>query len=286
METCVAPPSTSGRMSLAWARSVLHIRRKPCPSLPPAHDRAGNGSRRRPFLVPEVRGQRAVVGAQQSDEVYYQGVYGPWKVDQQDLVEVWSYRVGLSVAATAYVSVGLYGLLPEQLDGLEGSLDAITLVGCVGMAASLALIHIYVTPLKRALQVLCGLGTLGFLYIAATQDQPAAVFVAQHPVYMWLVGPLFAAITGVAFKEGFCYNKWEAAGLFGAMPLLMGGHLLGIWSQEAERGLLASTLVLISVFAARKYTQAVKDDIGDKSVFTFLGMSPGEQQELLANLRQ
>ena len=53
----------------------------------------------------------------------------------------------------AYVSVGLYGLLPQQLEGMEGSLDAISLLGCLGMGASLTLIHIYVTPLKRALQV-------------------------------------------------------------------------------------------------------------------------------------
>lgn len=111
------------------------------------------------------------------------------------------------------------------------------------------------------------------------------LFVSEHAAYMWLVGPLFAAVTGkdalpppflhasaafgsldagaglprvlgdshlgapakdttrllcaragVAFKEGFCYNKWEAAGLFGSMPLLMGGHLLGIWPAEVGRG--------------------------------------------------
>lgn len=31
--------------------------------------------------------------------------------------------------------------------------------------------------------------------------------------------------------------------------------------------MLASVAILIGVFAARKYTQPVKDDIGDKSVF-------------------
>ena len=36
---------------------------------------------------------------------------------------------------------------------------------------------------------------------------------------------------------------------------------------EAERALLVAFNALALVFAARKYTQAVKDDIGDKSVF-------------------
>ena len=53
--------------------------------------------------------------------------------------------------------------------------------------------------------------------------------------------------TGVAFKEGFCYGKWEAAGLFGTIPLLLLGHLSGIISGDGERGLLASLSVLITV---------------------------------------
>ncbi len=37
--------------------------------------------------------------------------------------------------------------------------------------------------------------------------------------------------------------------------------------EEGERGVLAAMLVLLDVFAARKWVQPVKDDIGDKSVF-------------------
>ena len=32
-------------------------------------------------------------------------------------------------------------------------------------------------------------------------------------------------LTGVAFKEGFCYRKWEAAGLALCVPTLLLGHL-------------------------------------------------------------
>jgi hypothetical protein len=54
-------------------------------------------------------------------------------------------------------------------------------------------------------------------------------------------------LLGVAFKEGFCYGKWEAAGLFGTIPLLLLGHLSGIISIDGERGLLASLSILITV---------------------------------------
>ena len=38
------------------------------------------------------------------------------------------------------------------------------------------------------------------------------------------------------------------------------------------------------MFAARKYTQAVKDDLGDKSVFEFQALSEREQAQRLREL--
>lgn len=52
---------------------------------------------------------------------------------------------------------------------------------------SLYLIHIYVAPLKKALQAFWLAGTLGMLYIMATQDAPAALYLAQTPSAVWLV---------------------------------------------------------------------------------------------------
>ena len=37
------------------------------------------------------------------------------------------------------------------------------------------------------------------------------------------MGPLFAAVTGVAFKEGVCYGKPECAVLFFLTPMLLLG---------------------------------------------------------------
>lgn len=59
----------------------------------------------------------------------------------------------------------------------------------------------------------------------------------------------------------------EAAVLFFLTPSLLGGHLLGILSHDVESGLLAATAATLAVFAARKWTQPIKADIGDKSVF-------------------
>ena len=58
------------------------------------------------------------------------------------------------------------------------------------------------------------------------------------------------------------------------------GHLTGLVPADAERALLVAFTGLALVFAGRKYTQAVKDDIGDKSVFT-CAPRPGAVDALL-----
>ena len=67
--------------------------------------------------------------------------------------------------------------------------------------------------------------------------------------------------------QGACYGKPEAVALFFVTPLLLLGHLTALVPEGAEKGLLLTFVALCTVFAARKWTQAIKDDIGDKSVF-------------------
>ncbi len=67
--------------------------------------------------------------------------------------------------------------------------------------------------------------------------------------------------------QGLCYGKPECAALFFLTPTLLLGHLFGFLPESAERGLLLGLCGLAVLFAGRKYTQPIKDDIGDKSVF-------------------
>ncbi len=97
---------------------------------------------------------------------------------------------------------------------------------------------------------------------------------------------MFAALTGVAFKEGMCYGKPECAALFFLIPVTLLGHLSGVIGEGGEKGLLVTWCALIAIFASRKYTQAVKDDIGDKSVFIWNAMTEVEQGEWLKVTRE
>jgi uncharacterized integral membrane protein len=63
------------------------------------------------------------------------------------------------------------------------------------------------------LQVLFALGVLAEMWIGITQSAPIITYVADNPWSTLIVGPAFAAVTGVAIKEGLCYGKGEAAAL-------------------------------------------------------------------------
>ncbi|CAD7703768.1 unnamed protein product [Ostreobium quekettii] len=220
------------------------------------------------------------------DEVY-QGVYGPWSIEPRDEAEVAVYRAGLSVAALCLALGTAAALVPEAWDAhlaAAGLLNPLCLAGGAAMGVSLIFIHIYATPLKRFLQALWGAGVAGSVYLMLTQPEPLPIYVAHNPGAVWLVGPFFAAVTGLAFKEGLCYGTLDAALLFFLTPAFLLGHLSGAASEGVERGLAVAMVLLCGVFAARKYSQPVKDDIGDKSVFDFQKLPPQEQEALLRKL--
>ena len=203
----------------------------------------------------------------------YDGHYGQWSVSRADEVEVWSYRIALSLSC-----FGALGVAAGYASGKDFLINPSYFVGASGSGVALVLVHMYVTPIKRAMQAMYAVGLVGSVGIAATQSANVLEFVRDHPSAMWLVGPMFASFTGLAFKEGACYGKPEAFALFLLTPIMCLGHLTGLASGEAETFLVASWMFGFCVFAGRKYTQEVKDDIGDKSVFIFRSLKTDEER--------
>ena len=207
-------------------------------------------------------------------EPAYPGLYCDWSVTPTDVAEVWAYRVCLSIVAIAVLACSSVVFVPDA----PVNLNAAYFTGATSLGVALVLIHMYVDPIKKAMQAMWIAGFVGSVGIAATHgDSSVPVFVASHPWSVWLVGPMFAALTGVAFKEGMCYGKAECAGLFFVVPAMLLGHLTGLGSEGFEKGSIVVWCALIAMFAARKYTQEVKDDIGDKSVFIFNSLSEDEK---------
>lgn len=207
-------------------------------------------------------------------------------------LQVTLYRSSLTLVAFAFAigtvqAIAHDGFFPE----ITGT--AVAVIGDLALGVALAQIHIYVTPLKRFIQVLWILGTLGGMWILLSQSQvgdngvaPLPAYVAENPSSVWLIGCSFAALTGITFKEGICYGKPEAFLSTLLIPALCMFHLLsGTRFQSLEEALAVALSIALGIFASRKWSQPVVDDIGDKSVFMVQNMSDQERDEFFANQR-
>jgi uncharacterized integral membrane protein len=207
------------------------------------------------------------------DEIY-QGQFGKFTITPDDRRGVVIYRAGLIIAALSFAvgsALVLWQTL-EQSENLEILVWLTPLYTCflIGLAVSLLTIHIYLAPLHRALQIFWIVGSVAALVVAHGDQEPFALTVYHHPLSLLGIGFTFAALTGIFFKEAFCFDRLETKLLTPIVPLLLLGHLTGILPTTGEQVLLALWALLFVVFAIRKAVQAIPPDIGDKSVFTYL----------------
>lgn len=199
----------------------------------------------------------------------YQGQFGEFSITQHDRQEVLIYRSGLVVAALCF-GVGATLALMDP-NGLR--LQALTVLYAgfwAALGVSLWTIHIYMGFLHRTLQAFWAIGGLASLALGFWFAQPLALTVYAQPLSIVGVGFTFAALTGIFFKEAFCFNRLETKGLTLLVPTLLLGHLLGWLPLVWERWLLVVWAVLFAIFALRKVVQPIPPDIGDKSVFVYL----------------
>ena len=203
-----------------------------------------------------------------SESAVYQGQFGEFTITQSDRQGVIIYRAGLMVAALSFAIGSTLVLLnyPNYLFALTWLFACF----CVGLGVSLFTIHIYLAVLHRALQIFWAIGTLAAIAIALSSSEPLAVAVYNHRTALFGVGFIFAALTGIYFKEAFCFNRFETKFLTPLVPILLLGHLIGDLPIQGEQVLLGIWAILFVVFAIRKSVQQIPPDIGDKSVFAYL----------------
>ncbi|MCP9817117.1 hypothetical protein KBY76_10645 [Synechococcus sp. GreenBA-s] len=205
-------------------------------------------------------------GPESSPDPVFEGVYGPFTITATDRREVLGYRLALCTVAIAQAALlaqwhwlGTAWLWPWLLPM------------AVGLGLALRWIHIYVRPLHRALQLLWLLGSAGFvaLALAAGPDAMAGAL-AGDGRWIWAVGPFFAALAGIGFKEFFCFRRPEAIGVTLLLPIALLGHLGGLLDAQATGTLLALEAALLLVLTLRKFPMPAAADVGDKSVFAYL----------------
>lgn len=200
----------------------------------------------------------------------YQGQFGNYTITQRDRAEVIIYRSGLLIAASSFALgtslIFWQGATPLTLNILTYLYGLFSLA----LGISLVTIHIYLLPLHRLLQIFWLIGTTAATLIALKADTPLALYIYHHPLTLLGIGFTFAALTGIYFKEGFCFHRLETQILTPLVPILLLGHLSGIIPLEIEKILLASWAVFFLIFSLRKLPQNIPSDIGDKSVFEYL----------------
>jgi uncharacterized integral membrane protein len=206
----------------------------------------------------------------------YQGQFGTFTITDEDRQSVVIYRSALMVSAVSF-GIATIAVLSQlsQADGVDSKvlLDLITflyITFSIGLGIALAMIHIYMVVLHRALQAFWAIGSVSAIIFALYYQQPIGSIVYQQPITILGVGFTFAALTGIFFKEAFCFNRLETKLLTFLVPVLLLGHLANLLPQTIEAVMLAIWAGLFLIFAIRKAIQAIPPDLGDKSVFEYL----------------
>ncbi|MFN6571818.1 DUF2301 domain-containing membrane protein [Dendronalium sp. ChiSLP03b] len=199
----------------------------------------------------------------------YQGQFGEFTITQSDRTGVIIYRAGLMVAALSF-AIGSALVLFNNNPSVFTVLTPLYACFSLALGVSLLTIHIYMASLHRVLQAFWAIGTIASVVLALSSSEPLAVTVYNQPITLFGLGFIFVALTGIYFKEAFCFNRLETKVLTVIVPLLLLGHLVGILPTQPEQILLGTWAILFLVFALRKTVQAIPLDIGDKSVFAYL----------------
>ena len=203
--------------------------------------------------------------AEQS-EPCFEGMYGPYCITLQDQREVQLYRICLLVCGLSFsAGLGQWILIGPQLAPLW------LLPLAVSLGLALRWIHIYLRPLHQALQLFWAAGCIGWL-VLAMQAGPSNIFNTLEGQRLWTlaIGPLFASLAGIGFKEFFCFRRPEAIGLTLLLPVALLGHLRGLIPGPVAISMLAICSSLLVLLALRKFGMEAAADVGDKSVFAYL----------------
>jgi uncharacterized integral membrane protein len=205
----------------------------------------------------------------------YQGQFGTFTITDRDRQSVVIYRGALMAAAVSF-GMGTITVLFQlsQLGTVDPNVfNLVTLLYItfsIGLGIALATIHIYMVFLHRILQLFLAIGSVSAIIFSLYYHQPIGSIIYYHPATILGIGFTFAALTGIFFKEAFCFNRFETKLLVFVVPALLLGHLIKILPQNIEAILLALWAGLFMVFAIRKAIQAIPPDLGDKSVFEYL----------------
>ena len=194
------------------------------------------------------------------------GAYGDFIVTSDDKKEVLFYRLSILFCGL-FFSIGIAQWFTNGSDQTW-----ICLLGMsISMGLSLKWIHIYLRPLHQTLTIFWVFGCIGFLILSYHFGVTNLIYgLKQNPKLILLIGPFFASLTGIGFKEFFCFRRIEAIGITIFIPIALIGYLTELANESYTFAMLMVSSLLLLILGIRKFNLPAEADIGDKSVFDFL----------------
>ena len=194
------------------------------------------------------------------------GFYGDFVVTSNDKKEVLFYRLSILICGL-FFSIGIANWFYNGSDKAWISLIGMS----ISIGLSLKWIHIYIRPLHQILILFWLLGFIGFLILSYHYGLTNIINkLKDNPKSILLICPLFAALTGIGFKEFFCFRRIEAIGITIFIPIALIGFLTELANDKFTFALLMLSSFQLLLMGIRKFNLPAQADIGDKSVFEFL----------------
>ena len=194
------------------------------------------------------------------------GVYGDFIVTSNDKKEVLFYRLSILFCGLLF-AIGIAQWFTSGSHQIW-----IWLIGMsISIGLSLKWIHIYLRPLHKILTIFWFLGCVGFVILAYHFGLTNIINgLRENPKSILLIGPLFASLTGIGFKEFFCFRRIEAIGITIFIPIALIGYLTELANEKFTFVMLVVSSLLLLLMGIRKFNLPAEADVGDKSVFDFL----------------
>ena len=193
------------------------------------------------------------------------GVYGDFRITPKDKIEVFLYRLSIQ-ACGLFFSLGLIEWFSNGSSQVW--IYFAGLVISVGLC--LKWIHIYLRSLHQALIFFWALGCIGLGIVIYHFGLTSFISgLKENPKWVFLIGPFFGALTGIGFKEFFCFRRLEAIGITILIPVAFIGHMTELANEKFTFTLLAISALLLLVLGIKKFNLPAEADIGDKSVFDY-----------------
>ena len=201
-----------------------------------------------------------------SNSLEFTGIYGKYSITAKDKEEVRLYRISLLLCSFSF-TIGLahWIFLGSSFAWVWLIPMAISLGGC------LKWIHIYLQFIHKILLILWGIGCLGIVAMVFTVGPGNALHTLSiNRTWLIAIGPFFASLTGIGFKEFFCFRRLEAIGATLLIPIALTGHITHLINQNIVMLFLLISSILLFIMSVKKFGVDASADIGDKSVFDYL----------------